>query len=127
MIALDAMKEKKGVRFAENDFDWTVNMQDGGRNAKGQLAYPNGGTVDRLATLKDRTSGFDQVSPGQLMEEMAKRPEYADMQKAKAAMDDDMGMGTSAKIDQTNSLLGELVTAMKQNVTQTSRVAMNTN
>ena len=136
MIALDAMKEKKGVRFAENDFEWTVNMQDGGRNAKGQLPYPNGGTVDRLATLKDRTSGFDQVSPGQLMEEMAKRPEYADMKRARDAMDDDIGMGknqveaakdTSAKIDQTNSLLSELVTAMKQNVTQTSRVAMNTN
>jgi hypothetical protein len=136
MIALDAMKEKKGVRFGQNGFEWSVDMQDGGRNAKGQLPYPNGGTVNRLATLKNRTSGFDQVSPGQLMEEMAKRPEYADMKRARDAMDDDMGMGknqveaakdTSAKMDQTNALLSELVGHMKQNVTQTSRVAMNTN
>lgn len=134
MVALDAMKEKKGVRFAANDFDWTVNMQDGGRNAKGQLAYPNGGTVDRLATLKDRTSGFDQFSPGQLMEEMAKRPENADMKRARDQMDAEMGDGpvqaakdAAAKMDQTNALLSELVGHMKQNVNQTARVAMNTN
>jgi hypothetical protein len=129
MVALDAMKEKKGVRFGENDFDWTVNMQD-------RAGYMHGSTQNRMATLKDRTSGFDQFSPKQLMEEMAKRPENADMQRARDAMDDDMGMGknqveaskdTSAKMDQTNALLTELVGHMKQNVTQTSRVAMNTN
>jgi len=129
MVALDAMKEKKGVRFGENDFDWTVNMQD-------RAGYMHGSTQNRMATLKDRTSGFDQFSPKQLMEEMAKRPENADMARAKAQMDDDMGMGknqveaakdTSAKMDQTNALLTELVGHMKQNVTQTSRVAMNTN
>ena len=75
---------------------------------------------------------MQRLSDTDLQREIQSRPEYADMQRAKDAMDDDMGMGknqvdTSAKIDQTNALLSELVTAMKQNVTQTSRVAMNTN
>ena len=125
VVALDAMKEKKGVRFAENDFDWTVNMQDGGRNAKGQLAYPVGSTVDRVGTLKDRTSGFDQFSPKQLMEEMAKRPENADMKRARDQMDDEMGMGknqndTAAKMDQTNALLSELASHMQEMVRNSS-------
>lgn len=127
IVALDAMREKKGVRFGENDFEWHVNM---GSNAPGQ--YPNGSTLGRAQILDQRTSGFEGLNIADLKEEMQKRPEYADMQRAKNAMDDEMGMGknqtdTSAKIDQTNSLLSELVTAMKQNVSQTARVAMNTN
>jgi len=123
MVALDAMREQKGVRFGDNDFEWNVAMgQDPG--------YISGGVKSRAELLNKRTSGFESLRPNDLLAEMQKRPEYADMQRAKDAMDDDMGMGkseTSAKIDQTNSLLSELVSAMKQNVSQTARVAMNTN
>ena len=122
MIVLDAMKEKKGVRFADNGFQRGVGIDS---NIVGT-------TESYAEIVNKRTSGFEGLSDTDLQREIQSRPEYADMQKAKAAMDDDMGMGknqvdTSAKIDQTNSLLSELVTAMKQNVTQTSRVAMNTN
>ena len=122
MIALDAMKEKKGVRFADNGFQRGVGIDS---NIVGT-------TESYAEIVNKRTSGFEGLSDTDLQREIQSRPEYADMQKAKAAMDDDMGMGknqvdTSAKIDQTNALLSELVTAMKQNVTQTSRVAMNTN
>jgi hypothetical protein len=120
MIALDAMKEKKGVRFADNGFQRGVSIES---NIVGT-------TESYAEILNKRTRGFEGLSDTDLQREIQSRPEYADMQRAKNAMDDEMGMGksdTSAKIDQTNSLLSELVTAMKQNVTQTSRVAMNTN
>ena len=113
MIALDARREQKGVRFNENGFEWNVNMEN-----------------SRARMLDKRTSGFENLNYKDIEAEMSKRPEYADMQRAKDAMMSDEGPSksdTSAKIDQTNSLLSELVSAMKQNVTQTSRVAMNTN
>lgn len=116
----DAVREKMGVRFADNGFQRGVGIDS---NIVGT-------TESYAEIVNKRTSGFEGLSDTDLQREIQSRPEYADMQKAKAAMDDDMGMGksdTSAKIDQTNSLLSELVTAMKQNVTQTSRVAMNTN
>ena len=129
MVAFDAMREQKGVRFADNDFEWNVAMgQDPG--------YISGGVKSRAELLNKRTSGFESLKPNDLLAEMQKRPEYADMQRAKNAMDDDMGMGknqgeaakdAAARMDQTNALLTELVGHMKQNVNQTARVAMNTN
>lgn len=113
MEVLDAKREQKGVRFGENDFEWTVGMQN-----------------NRARMLDKRTSGFENLNYKDIEAEMSKRPEYADMQRAKDAMMSDEGPSksdTSAKIDQTNSLLSELVSAMKQNVNQTARVAMNTN
>jgi hypothetical protein len=129
------MREQKGVRFNENGFEWHVNMQDGGKGGKEHApGLMVGTTPNRVATLKDRTSGFDGLRDVDLKAEMQKRPEYADMQRAKDKMMEDMGDDPktaakeyAAKMDQTNSLLSDLVTAMKQNVTQTSRVAMNTN
>ena len=113
MEVLDAKREQKGIRFGENDFEWNVNMQN-----------------SRARMLDKRTSGFENLNYKDIEAEMSKRPEYADIQRAKDAMMSDEGPSksdTSAKIDQTNSLLSELVSAMKQNVSQTARVAMNTN
>ena len=117
IVALDAMREMKGIRFGENDFEWNVNMEN-----------------KRLATLKDRASGFEGFDYKQLQAELNTRPEMESARQAKAQMLRETGDDPetaakeyAAKIDQTNSLLSELVTAMKQNVTQTSRVAMNTN
>jgi hypothetical protein len=127
MVALDAMREQKGVRFKENGFEWNVNM---GRDP----GYISGGVKSRAELLNKRTSGFESLKPNDLLAEMQKRPEYADMQRAKDKMMEEMGDDPktaakehAAKIDQTNSLLSELVSAMKQNVSQTARVAMNTN
>ena len=115
ITALDAMKEKAGHRFGDNGFNEMVGTSEA-----------------RMAKIKERMSGFEGFDTKALEAELDRRPEMDAMKKARADMDDDMGMGknqvdTSAKIDQTNSLLSELVTAMKQNVTQTSRVEMNTN
>jgi hypothetical protein len=118
IVALDAMREMKGERLGKNDFEWNVVMEQ-----------------KRLATLKDRTSAFQGLDIKALEAELGKRPEVeGPMAKAREAMMVGEDQPTKwpmkeaeAKIDQTNSLLSELVSAMKQNVTQTSRVAMNTN
>jgi len=117
IVALDAMREMKGIRFGENDFEWSVNMEN-----------------KRLATLKDRASGFEGMDYKQLQAELNTRPEMESARQAKAKMLREMGDDPetaakeyAARMDQTNSLLGELVSAMKQNVDQTTRVAMNTN
>jgi hypothetical protein len=111
------MRESKGVRFGENGFEWNVNMQQ-----------------NRLATLKDRTAGFEGMDYKQLQAELNTRPEMEPARRAGDQMLREMGDDPetaakeyAAKMDQTNALLSDLVTAMKQNVTQTSRVAMNTN
>jgi hypothetical protein len=132
MVALDAMKEKKGVRFGENGFEWNVNMQ---------TATPGlmvGSSVDRLATLRDRTSGFEQFKPGDILEEMQKRPEYADMQRAKDKMMEDMGDGpgqsSNTLVEAVKAMhaemanhMQEMVKASKTSATNLSQIALNTN
>ena len=117
IIAIDAMREMKGVRFGQNDFEWSVDMQE-----------------SRLAKIKERMAGFEGMDYKQLQSELDTRPEMEPVRQAKAQMDREMGDDPetaakeyAARMDQTNALLTELVGHMKQNVTQTSRVAMNTN
>lgn len=114
IVALDAMRESKGTRFGANDFDWTVNM-----------------SPERLAKIKERMSGFEGVDPKALEAELNSRPEMEPVRKAREAMMEGEDKPTiwpgKEAADQTNALLSELVTAMKQNVSQTARVAMNTN
>jgi hypothetical protein len=109
------MKEKKGIRLGETGMDTLI----------------VGGTKQRAEILNKRTSGFEGLSHTDLQREVQSRPEYAAMQRAKDKMMEGEDQPTKwpgkEAADQTNSLLSELVTAMKQNVTQTSRVAMNTN
>lgn len=105
IVALDAMKEKVGHRFDDNDFQPMV-----------------GTTPARKAIIKERMSGFESFTPQQLQEEMSKRSEYADMdramKRAAAAMDDEMGMGKS----ETTELLREVVKVMKDNNSLTSGI-----
>lgn len=115
IVALDAMREMKGERLGRNDFEWNVVMEQ-----------------KRLATLKDRTSAFGGLDISALESELSKRPEVeGPMAKARAAMMEGEDQPTKwpgkEAADQTVALLSELVTAMKQNVSQTARVAMNTN
>jgi len=114
MIALDAMKEQKGIRLGDNGFDAMV-----------------GTTKQRAEILNKRTSGFEGLSHTDLEREMQSRPEYQAIQRAKDAMMEGEDQPTKwpgkDAADQTVALLGELVSAMKQNVNQTARVAMNTN
>ena len=52
-----------------------------------------GSTNDRQATIKERTSGFEGFDAKALEAELERRPEMDAMKKARADMDDDMGMG----------------------------------
>ena len=115
--ALDAMKEKAGHRFGDNGFDEMV-----------------GTSKARMAKIKERISGFEGFDVNTLQAELDKRPEMDPIKQAKAAMMEGEDQPTvwpskehAAKMDETNALLSELVRHMKQNVTQTARVAMNTN
>lgn len=114
IVALDAMRESKGTRFSDNDFEWMVNM-----------------TPARLAKIKERMSGFEGFDTKALEAELDRRPEMDAMKKAKEAMmvDEDKPTVWPGKeaADQTNALLSELVNHMRQNVAQTAKVAMNTN
>jgi len=105
--ALDAMREMKGQRFGENDFDWNVSMSEG-----------------RMAKLKDRTKGFEGFNPAQLQQELMNRPESDPIKKVYKQWDDEE-RGDSAS--ETNGHLAQLVKLMKENVTHTAKVAMNTN
>jgi len=108
MEALDAMKEKKGVRFADNGFQRGVSIDS---NIVGT-------TESYAEILNKRTSGFEGLSDIDLQREIQSRPEYADMQRAKNAMDDEMGMGRS----ETNELLKEMVRTMRDNNNLTSGI-----
>ena len=101
MEALDAKREQKGIRFGENAFEWNVNMEQ-----------------KRLATLKDRTSGFENLNYKDIEAEMSKRPEYADIQRAKDQMMSDEGPSRS----ETNDLLKEMVRTMRDNNNLTSGI-----
>jgi len=105
--AIDAMREMKGQRFGENDFDWNVSMSEG-----------------RMAKLKDRTKGFEGFNPAQLQQELMNRPESDPIKKVYKQWDDEE-RGDSAS--ETNGHLAQLVKLMKENVSHTAKVAMNTN
>ena len=72
ITVLDAIRELQGIRFGENDFDWQVGMQS-----------------ERWGELKERTRGFENIDYTQIQSELSKRPEMADMAKAREAMNRD--------------------------------------
>jgi hypothetical protein len=110
VTAIDAMREMKGTRTGENDFDWKVGMSEG-----------------RMATLKDRVKGFEGFDANQLQEEFMKRPEADPIKRARKQMDDEEYGTTDTNSAETNAHLAELVKLMKDNVDHTARVAANTN
>ena len=108
VTAIDAMREAKGTRFGENDFQASVSMN-----------------VGRMDVIKDRMKGFEGFDVNQLEEEFKKRPEYAPIQKVKDQWDaEERGDNSSAE---ATAHLAEIARLMKQNVEHTSRVAANTN
>ena len=111
--ALDALREMKGVRFGENDFRPTVGMQ-----------------AERLATIKDRIKGFEGFDYTQLQEELNRRPEMADMARAKSAMsdsDDSMSKesAVSLALREQSEILKRMLSTMSDNNRLTSGILQN--
>lgn len=99
MEALDAMRELKGIRFGENDFDWQVGMQ-----------------ADRRSLIQERAKAFKGFNYTQLQEELARRPEMDDMRRARESMmaGEDQPSSTNSKeltnaMQEQNSLLRKVI------------------
>jgi hypothetical protein len=80
---------------------------------------------ESLKTLiSSSLKGFEGFDYNQLQSELSKRPEMTSRSTATSAMNDDRANSAASGLAEQ---MGELVRLMKQNVDQTTRVAMNTN
>jgi hypothetical protein len=80
---------------------------------------------ESLKTLiSSSLKGFEGFDYNQLQSELSKRPEMNSRSAAMSALDDDR---PNSSVSGLTEQMGELVRLMKQNVDQTTRVAMNTN
>jgi len=108
VTAIDAMREMKGQRFGENDYQPKVSMNE-----------------DRWGVIKDRMKGFEGFDVNQLQEEFMKRPEADPIKKVYKQWDDEERGDVSSA--EATAHLAEIARLMKQNVDHTARVAANTN
>ena len=111
LTALDALREMKGVRFGENDFEAQVGMN-----------------ADRMATIKDRIKGFEGFNYSQLQEELNRRPEMSDMAQARSAMmagEDQLSTGVTQALQEQSAILTRILNTMSDNNRLTSGILQN--
>ncbi len=108
---LDSLREMKGIRFGENDFQAQVGMQ-----------------AERMATIKDRIKGFEGFDYTQLQEELNRRPEMADMAAARSTMmagEDQPSTGVTQALHEQSAILVRILNTMSDNNRLTSGILQN--